>query len=374
LQREVKSATGKAAWRRGTDINMRMAGYAVLVILATLLAGGAGDALGQTSDRFPINLDGKKGLIDGLGKIVIPPKYAEVRQFHEGVAAVLRDTKWGYVDAAGTEVVTPSYREAGDFSEGISLVMDGNGRTGYIDHQWQMKTLDCIPLSPATDILFAKIPPPFSEGLTEVESAHETAYIDRTCNKVITQPGVGNGFSEGLAAVCAEDKCGYIDHTGKIAIPLKFSFAGRFAEGLALVEIASGWGYIDRSGKTVIQPQFGNGSRAFSEGLAAVQIDKLMGYIDKSGRIVVPAKYNLAYDFSEGLAQVQHPLITKVVGGREENVGGLDIVFINHAGIQAITSSFDPTFAEGFAGGLADVMIHGREAYINHQGVTVWIH
>src|SRR5580698_1791309 len=258
--------------------------HAVLVSLSIWLACGV-DVAGQTADRFPINIQGNTGYMDGLGKLVIPAKYSEAGKFHEGVAAVLRDTKWGYVDSAGVEVVPPTYRGAGDFSEGVALVMDAGGKTGYIDHQWQMKTLDCIPVSPPTDILFAKIPPPFSEGLTEVQSISETAYIDRACNKVFTQPGVGNGFSEGLASVCAEDKCGYIDHTGKIVIPLKFAFAGRFAEGLALVEIANGWGYIDRSGKTVIQPQFGLGSRAFREGLAAVQIDKLMGYIDKAGKI-----------------------------------------------------------------------------------------
>jgi hypothetical protein len=237
-----------------------------------------------------------------------------------------------------------------------------------------MKVLECIPPSPDTDIIFAKIPPPFSEGLTEVELDRQTAYIDRDCNKVFVQPGTGNSFSEGLAGVCTDDKCGYIDHAGKVVIPLQFTFAGRFAEGLARVDIAKGSGYIDRSGRIVIQPQFGPGSRNFSEGLAAVQIDKLMGYIDKSGKIIIPAKYNLAFDFSEGVAQVQHPLIRKIVSGREENAGGLDIIFITHAGTQAITSSFAPTFAEGFVGGLTEVMIHGRWTYINHQGIAVWPH
>ena len=352
---------------------MRLAGYLVLVILGTLLAGMVDEAFGQTSDRFPINVGGKKGFIDGRGKIVIAPKYAELGQFHEGVAAVLRDGKWGYVDTAGTEVVPVVYRDAGSFSEGIALVMDGSGRTGYIDHQWQMKTLDCIPPSPESD-MFEKIPPPFSEGLTEVELDQQTAYIDRACNKVFIRPGKGNRFSEGLAGVCTDDKCGYVDHSGKVVISLQFTFAGRFSEGLAHVDIANGAGYVDRSGKIVIQPQFGQGSRDFHEGLAAVQIEKLMGYIDKSGKIVVPAKYNLVHDFSEGVAEVQHPLIRKIVNGREENAGGLDIIFITHAGTQAITSSFDPTFAEGFAGGLAEVMIDWRASYINHQGVVIWPH
>src|ERR1022692_3146073 len=97
--------------------------YAVLVIFSIWLACGA-DVVGQTADRFPINIQGNTGYMDGLGKLVIPAKYAEAREFHEGVAAVLRDTKWGYVDSAGVEVVAPTYRGAGDFSEGAALVMD----------------------------------------------------------------------------------------------------------------------------------------------------------------------------------------------------------------------------------------------------------
>ena len=94
--------------------------HAVLVSLSIWLACGV-DVAGQTADRFPINIQGNTGYMDGLGKLVIPAKYSEAGKFHEGVAAVLRDTKWGYVDSAGVEVVPPTYRGAGDFSEGVAL-------------------------------------------------------------------------------------------------------------------------------------------------------------------------------------------------------------------------------------------------------------
>jgi hypothetical protein len=346
---------------------MRAVSYAVIV-----LCWGVG-AAAQNADRFPYKVVAGSGFVDGVGKVVIPPKYTQVREFHEGVAAVLRDGKWGYIDSAGVEVVAPSYRGAEDFSEGVGIVRDDAGHTGYLDHQWHMKVLDCIPL--ADDDISSYVPPPFSEGLTEFGSGQDTVYIDHTCNRVIVQPGAGEPFADGLAAVRTGQKSGYIDHTGKMAIPVKFTFGCRFHEGMACVDIDGGRGYIDRSGKLVIQPQFGPKSRDFSEGIAAVQIEEKMGYIDKSGKIVIPAHFDEVYDFSEGLAQVRNQKAPKTTGGAHDiRSGSEDIFFIDHSGKQAITPHFEFAFGEGFKEGLVYMMEHGHEVYLTRQGMLVSPH
>ena len=43
---------------------------------------------------------------------------------------------------------------------------------------------------------------------------------------------------------------------------------------------------------------------AAAEPLAAVRVDGKFGYIDKTGELVIPAKYNRAWKFSEGLGKV----------------------------------------------------------------------
>ena len=114
----------------------------------------------------------------------------------------------------------------------------------------------------------------------------------------------GRNFSEGLALVWKEDKCGVIDKTGKVVIPFIYESAGDFHEGLACVKKDDKWGFIDKTGKVVI-PFIYKYAGDFHEGLAYVQKDyNSVGFIDKTGKVVIPFIYKYAGDFHEGLACV----------------------------------------------------------------------
>ena len=86
-------------------------------------------------------------------------------------------------------------------------------------------------------------------------------------------------------------------------------FAEPFSEGLAAVR-DKGWGYINTQGKYVIKPQF-EVANNFSHGLASAAYRAghnqagQYGFIDKTGKTAVSARYMDVRDFSEGLAQVQ---------------------------------------------------------------------
>ena len=153
-------------------------------------------------------------------------------------------------------------------------------------------------------------------------------------------------FHEGLAAIKSEDRWGYIDYLGRIAIPpvLKIPEAGDFSEGfafvgdhyidtegapafvridedtderverfftnglpfsqgLAAVQLGAQWGYIDLMGNYVIAPSFQRAG-SFSENLAPVMKNGLWGYINMRGNFVIPPKYLRAKEFHEGLAAV----------------------------------------------------------------------
>jgi hypothetical protein len=135
-------------------------------------------------------------------------------------------------------------------------------------------------------------------------------YVDTT-GKIIIRCQYENAypFSEGLAVVVKNAKYGFIDKTGKEAIPLKYEEASKFSEGLAVVKLSGKNGFIDSSVRIVVSPQFERACWVsdFSEGLAAAYLSPgdVGGYIDIAGKMILPATYNYAGAFSEGLALVQ---------------------------------------------------------------------
>lgn len=63
------------------------------------------------------------------------------------------------------------------------------------------------------------------------------------------------------------------------------------------------WGYIDKTGRLIIPFKF-DMADDFSEGLAAVEIKEKTGYIDKTGKFVIPPRFLSGFPFSSGMALV----------------------------------------------------------------------
>ena len=55
--------------------------------------------------------------------------------------------------------------------------------------------------------------------------------------------------TEGLAWVVVNNRFGYIDSSGRVAIRASFDEAANFSDGLAPVKVEEHWGYIDKTGK-----------------------------------------------------------------------------------------------------------------------------
>ena len=95
---------------------------------------------------------------------------------------------------------------------------------------------------------------------------------------------------------------GYIDQTGAIVIPPRFTAASDFAEGRAFITDGDKAGYIDAGGAQITPSRFQPGSFAFHEGLAAVRVDGAWGYIDANGAQIIPPRFAEVGDFHDGLA------------------------------------------------------------------------
>ncbi|MEI8389304.1 MAG: TonB family protein [bacterium] len=84
------------------------------------------------------------------------------------------------------------------------------------------------------------------------------------------------------------------------------------------IEVDGKYGYINKEGKVVLKPKF-DVANDFSEGLASVKIGTLWGYIDNIGRFIIKPKFHIANDFHEGLAaagyeKYNYNIVTQIVG------------------------------------------------------------
>lgn len=148
---------------------------------------------------------------------------------------------------------------------------------------------------------------------------------------------------------------------------------------------ADKWGYMDTTGQIVI-PAMYDDAGIFSEGLAAVLQDGRWGYVDRQGKTAIPPAFKSAWAFSEGRARVtgfERPGYyirrdgTAIASDRweadDDFSGGLARIregelvgFIDTSGAERIAPVYEQ--ATRFAEGLSIVTRQGSKGVIDTQG------
>jgi hypothetical protein len=292
-------------------MSFKVVAAAIALLLTLSAVVFAQDQTRKSVFLFPITLPDKgTGFIDQTGRVVIEPRFVGSMygiRFSEGLAPVLvdkRNTGWGYIDAKGKIVFTvPEARWAGDFTEGLAGVAFAAKATdsdeeklkwGFIDKTGKMI------IKPQFDEQYG-----FSEGMGRVVVNGFWGVIDRT-GKFVIEPQFKSilYFSEGFASVTlANDQRVFIDHSGQIASPGKYTFtASWFSEGLIEFYSENKCGFMNTHWQVVIEPKFDECGQIFSDGIAAVRVGDRWGVIDKLGKFVIEPKYERRLSFHEGLA------------------------------------------------------------------------
>ena len=172
----------------------------------------------DTECLFDIQLDGKRGLIDKTGKVIVIPQFDFISDFYEGMAVVglktEQTTKYGYVGTSG-DIIPPQFDSAYQFSEGMGFVWI-LGKWGCIDRRGK------FVISPRFDDCDCEFG--FGEGLMAVSQLGKWGYIDKTGTFVIApQFDHAHNFCQGWARVVKGDeetgKVGLIDKKGEIVVP-----------------------------------------------------------------------------------------------------------------------------------------------------------
>lgn len=231
------------------------------------------------------------GFVDASLKLVIPAEWSDAGNFSDGLARVRKDLTQGFIDKKGAlvldvpfDVILPGNAE---FHEGLAA-FEGNGLLhGFLDRQGNRV------LEPAWTMT-GEFSGSFCQVSEDDPLSNEPArffYIDRTGKALRSdQWSAADDFVEGRALVhfVERDAYQFIDATGQVLAnsTILYSTADRFSEGLAAVANADGaFGYLDLSGRLAIPHQF-EWAGSFTRGHSWVRKDGQYAIIDKTGQPV----------------------------------------------------------------------------------------
>lgn len=254
------------------------------------------------------SIDGKVGLIDSTGKVVVPLIYDSIGYPYNGLATVRKDGKDGLIDMTGKVVLPVEYSYIDYFwyeNTTYWKISLGEYRFSFADKSG--KIIGTVNLASYQANEWDILTGLKTSGLIAVRSGNKCGFINTNGVAVISPvyDQVRN-FSEDLAAVMHDGKWGFINKSGVKVIPLTYEWVGDFSDGLALVANDDGTkhGYIDKNNKFPLTPNAATLSENyiydyadnFYNGLAWVKKDGTNSLIDKKGvSVVTLSGYNCIF-------------------------------------------------------------------------------
>lgn len=250
------------------------------------------------------------GFIDKTGKFVVPPIYAAVSPFSDGLSLVWSEKEPKFVDRQGKVRVTPPpCDEVKDFSEDLAAIKI-KGKWGYINKTGK------VVIKPTFDKADN-----FSSGLAPVCVDRKWGFIDTKGNWTIqpTYDSIWEGFTNGVA-VCGKDMCPIENSNGEITrIGSQYLLSRKNADTefdesttplqpnyFAYPDFR--FGLVNTEGKEVTKLDYDQ-IYELSDALRAVRNDGRWGFIDNMGNEVIKPKYRIASSFSDGVALVKEGTI-----------------------------------------------------------------
>ena len=249
--------------------------FALLFLISTCSAQKP-----KTASSFK-DSNGKYGLKDASGKVIVQGTYTYQFNFSNGLARVINNKKTGLIDTTGKIIAPLQYDVIFTESEGFFKVKKEGGKHFFINRSGK-----------------------------EIHFAFDYDDVDHLKN--------------GRIIFTKNYKNGVIDSTGKIIVAAVYDKIKSYSEGLAAFSKGGSitpsryykgkWGFIDLTGKEVIPMLYDVvSSKGFNDGMCAVSNDDEFmvgmntakwGYINTKGSLSIPFLFNGADPFSKGVALV----------------------------------------------------------------------
>lgn len=244
------------------------------------------------------------GFIDRTGVVAIPLRLECAGTFHKGFAVASKKGKWGFLDRKGSFLFEPRFDQCQYLVDDRAAARIGS-KWGVVDGRGEV----IIPFT------HERIGPQGMWFMAGTEKS-TTVYDARSGERLFRVPYSTLGEPrDGMVSFASsyEGPFGYLDLTGKVQIPARFSYAAPFSKGLAIVEDEDGrWGIIDETGAMKKPFSFrlfpSAGASHFAEnGLAYVESSLSFGLVDREGRLVFPPELEALGGFGEDLIWAKYP-------------------------------------------------------------------
>ncbi len=310
-------------------------------------------------DYRAVKFHGFIGYVNRNGKLKIGYQYRKGYDFHNGIAKVSADGQnWAIINKKG-KYISAFYDNISDFSNGIAVVRKGRyygfiNKKGKFLSGWYEKVekMDSALYRVKKDDKFALVVNGYqvTKWYDDIERYNDKywiaqqgdkyaflnnmgAYVVGWYNKLWINPDYpdlvfvySNGkygfynihnyyispmydtlvFSEGIAMVRKMGKYGFINMYGKKITDLIFDHATPFHNAIATVEKDGKVAYINHEGKLLIHWIPKNIIvKSPPPGLILVKVGSKYGFQTLNGRRVIPAIYDYAEPFSDGVALVK---------------------------------------------------------------------
>lgn len=322
------SNKGNGIWRTcksGKYGYVQLNGTSSITTLIPCIYESLGDY--STDSHIHATLKGKKGMIDGQNKIIIPFEYSKVgNPCHtsngNSIVWVEKDGKLGIYNDDGKELQPCDIDKAYILTEYNSIELSytdcpstdyiyivRNGLTGLISGSTFETIIPCMyeHLSPIkSNKAFYKVNGKW--GI--IDTSNKTIQLAIYDNVEID----GSTLSEQKMPSMAFQSNMYVRNNGKVGmlkangedfIPVKYDSLGMYSDNMLVAKVGDKYGFLNEEGKESV-PFVYSQAHNYSEGLAAVvdEHGKFL-FIDKLGNIAIkPKEYDRVDDFQNGTCKV----------------------------------------------------------------------
>ena len=234
------------------------------------------------TSRF-VNTDGRYGIIDTLGTIIVPAIYKNInRDGAHGFIITDTNDNMGYANNQGNIIVPCKYDAVNGFHEELMVVATSEA-CGYVD------TLGKWAIPAIYEDARA-----FGDGLARVKKNGEWMFIDKKGNKadLPNYDEILTGFSCKRAFVKKGGRIMMIDVTGRLKKQIEADSVYGFHEGYATFKKDGRYAVIDTNGDIAIQNTY-DGLLEFADGIAKFKQGDKSGMVDTAGKVIVEAKHNV---------------------------------------------------------------------------------